>query len=252
MKKIKLVISDFHIGAGRFLPDGCPNLLEDFIYDLLFIDFLQHYSSGEYESADIELIINGDFLNTLQVDFEEEHPTVITEKVAVHKVERVLGGHPEIFAAMRAFADAPNHRITYLFGNHDPAFLWQGARDIFNAAMGREIEFPTLVYEFDGVYIEHGNQYEPANRFNPQQFFLFRNLPEPILNLPWGAHFVIEYLNEIKLIRPYVDKVRPFGTYLRFALVHDFRFGVKATTRLVKFFFTNRFIPNPFGTGYSA
>ena len=60
MKKVKLVVSDFHIGSGSVLPDGCPNLLEDFIYDGLFIDFLQHYTSGKYDAADVELIINGD------------------------------------------------------------------------------------------------------------------------------------------------------------------------------------------------
>ena len=43
--KLKLVISDFHIGKGRYLPDGRKNYLEDFYQDEKFAEFLE--SCGE-------------------------------------------------------------------------------------------------------------------------------------------------------------------------------------------------------------
>lgn len=240
--KIKLVVSDFHIGRGRILPDGSINLLEDFVYDNKFIEFLQHYSSGEFRKAEAELIINGDFLNTLQITLDEEHPEIITEKTALEKLKLVFEGHPELFDALREFGNTPNHKITYIFGNHDPAFLWQKTREAFNKRIEHEVHWPTLIYEFDGVHVAHGNQHEALNAFNPKMFYLFRGLPEPVLNLPFGAYFIMFYLYKIKKSRPYIDKVRPLRYYLRWTLLNDTRFGLWAIFYLVVFFLKTRFI----------
>lgn len=58
-KKIKLVISDFHLSRGRWLADGRRNPLEDFHQDGRFKEFLEYYSTG--------MIINGDFFDPLNV-----------------------------------------------------------------------------------------------------------------------------------------------------------------------------------------
>ena len=75
--------------------------------------------------------------------------------------------------------------------------------------MGTSVRYKNLVYFFDGVHIEHGHQHEAANRLDPRKFFLKRNLPEPILNLPFGSHFFVEFVLKIKQIYPHVDKIRP-------------------------------------------
>ena len=68
LKKIKLVLSDLHLGKGRQLENGSLNSLEEFYYADKLVEFIQYYSSGAYRDYDVEIIINGDFLNFLQVD----------------------------------------------------------------------------------------------------------------------------------------------------------------------------------------
>src|SRR6185312_6549304 len=66
-KKIKLVISDFHLSRGKWLENGRRNPLEDFHQDERFKEFLEYYSTGKYKDYDVELIINGDFFDPLAV-----------------------------------------------------------------------------------------------------------------------------------------------------------------------------------------
>lgn len=237
MKRFKLVISDFHIGTGQLLEDGEVNPLEDFIFDPRFISFLDHYSSGEFLKAEVELILNGDFLNTLQVDFREQYPQEVTEEVALEKTRRIFAGHPELFDAMARFAASPHHRITYIYGNHDPAIIWPAVRREINQRLGAELNYPGFSYCFDGVWVEHGHQYTAANRFDPDNLFTRSRRGEVILNLPWGCLWVIEYLNPIKIQRTYIDRVQPFGRYLFLALFFDPRFAVPAVAGLAAFFF---------------
>jgi predicted patatin/cPLA2 family phospholipase len=50
--KLKIVVSDFHLGKGKILRDGTQNILEDFIYDREFAEFLAYYRTGPYADAD--------------------------------------------------------------------------------------------------------------------------------------------------------------------------------------------------------
>ena len=67
MQKLKLVISDFHLSRGNWLPDGRRNPLEDFHQDQRLFEMLDHYSSGPHADSDVELIVNGDFFDPLAV-----------------------------------------------------------------------------------------------------------------------------------------------------------------------------------------
>ena len=67
-KKVCLVISDLHLGAGYFF-DGKVNNLEDFNYDQELVQFFQYYSSGKYKGIDVEVVINGDFIDFLAVPY---------------------------------------------------------------------------------------------------------------------------------------------------------------------------------------
>jgi len=235
LKRIKLVISDFHIGRGRWLEDGSLNPLEQFIYDEKFIQFLEYYSTGDFHKAEVELIINGDFLNTIQVDYDEVLPDALTERGSMEKVKRIVRGHPEIFESLRKFVKAPHHTITYIYGNHEPGLLWQSVRKYFESVLEERINWPGFNYSFDGIYIEHGNQYHTLNRFDPDQLFLSRGMKEPIVNIPWGTYFVIKFLNRLKLKRPHIDRVQPFGRYLLAAIFFDTGFAISALFRLANF-----------------
>ncbi len=243
MKKLKLIVSDFHIGKGRMLEDGSLNTLEYFIYDQKFIDFLDFYCSRDFSGAEVELILNGDFLNTLQVDYRDRYPAEITEHMDVQKVKQIFEGHPELFDALRDFAATPHHSITYIAGNHDPALHWQAVRELIDQRLETQVTYPSFSYAFDGILVEHGHQYAASNRFNLKRLYLSRGRSEPILNLPWGSHFVINYLNQIKRKRSYVDRVQPFGHFLTYAMVFDTGFALRATARLIWFFLRQQFRP---------
>ena len=243
MRKIKLVISDLHISRGRILDDGSPNLLEDFFYDRDLMDFLAWFSTGEYRKTEVELILNGDFLNTLQVDLREKEPNLLTEHLALQKVQAIVRGHPELFNALREFAHSPHHSLTVVPGNHDPAFLWPAVRDFFGAFLDTEARFPTPVYRFDGFHVEHGNQHTALNSYDTGALFIHRGMDEPILNLPWGALFIIGFLNQAKQGRNFIDKVKPLRNYLRWALFNDPFFGWPTIARLILFFIRTRLVP---------
>lgn len=244
MKKIKLVISDLHLGRGR-ISNGVINPLEEFYFEDKLVEFLDFYSSGKYRDAEVELIINGDFLNFLQVDYKEHFLTVITEGVALDLLKGIIEGQDKVFRAFREFTSVPNKSITYIVGNHDQAMLWPKLRAEFNDAVGAPVKFKNIAYNFDGIHIEHGHMHEAANRLDPKKFFLKQNLPEPILNLPFGSYFFIEFVMKIKRKHPHVDKIRPFNKLIRWALLNETWFTIVTFCKLIFFFIKSMLKSHP-------
>lgn len=234
-KKIKLVVSDFHLGRGRFFKDGTRNILEDFHFDDAFISFLRYYSSAEFEQTEVELVINGDFLNLLQINYKGVHTYLMTERIVLEGLRQIVNGHKELFEAMKLFAAQTGHSIVYVIGNHDQGMLFEQPRQYFREVLAHDVKFFDSHYEFDGIRIEHGHMHEWPTRFDPKRYFLSKGLPEPILNLPWGSLFVAECLPKIKMERPYVDKVKPFSTMLRWMVFNDFFFSIKAGLFVILF-----------------
>lgn len=244
-KHIKLVLSDLHLGVGRILESGGLNSFEEFYFDEKFSELLHYYTNAKYAEHEVELILNGDIFNFLQVDYHGHYLTVITEPISVDILTRIAAGHPLFFKALRDFANKPGNSITYIVGNHDQPMLWPGTRQFLNDALGTTVRFKNLVYFFDGVHIEHGHMHEAANRFDPRKFFLKKNLPEPILNLPFGSHFFVEYVLKVKQHHPHVDKIRPFKLMLRWGLTNETFFFVKNFAGLIFYFLKSIFSNDP-------
>lgn len=236
MKKIKLVVSDLHLGVGKTLEGGMINSLEEFYYDDKFAEFLNYYCSGEYADAEIELILNGDIFNFLQIDYRGHFLTVITESISLEKLKRIVAGHPRWFEAIRKFASNGRNSVTYVVGNHDQCMMWPATRDYLNEVLQTNVRYKNIVYFFDGIHIEHGHMYEAANRIDPRKFFLKKNLPEPILNIPFGSHFFVDFVLKIKHENPFVDKVRPFKAWVRWGLFQHTSFTLKTIFGLFIFF----------------
>lgn len=230
--KYKLVVSDFHLGKGRYFRDGSQNILEDFIYDREFADFLAYYRTGDFADADIELILNGDVLNLLQIDYYGVHTHLVTERSQVYAVKKVVAGHPEFFQALRRWAATPGHTIAYVIGNHDAGLLFKGAQKAFSEACGADVKFFDEAYVFDGIHVEHGQQYERFAKVNMERPFITRGVPEPVLDLPWGSLVVAVFLPRIKQERPAIDKVRPWGQFMMWAVLHDFWWSVRTAIRV--------------------
>ncbi|MGZ3743338.1 MAG: hypothetical protein ACXWRA_05735 [Pseudobdellovibrionaceae bacterium] len=245
VKKIKVVISDLHLGKGRTLENGGSNPLEEFYYSEKLVEFIHYYSSGIYRDYEVELIINGDFLNCLQVDYKGHFLTVITEAVALDVIKSIIGGHEKVFKAMADFAAKPGNSVTYIVGNHDQSMLWPSCRAYLNQVVGSPIRFKNIVYFFDGVHIEHGHMHEAANRMDPKKFFLKKDLPEPILNLPFGSHFFVELVLKVKQRYPHVDKIRPFSKMVKWALFNETRMLVGSFYSLILYFSKALLVKDP-------
>jgi len=244
MKKVKLIVSDFHMGNGKYREDGTVNSLEDFQYDDEFIEFLEyHDDSGEEQ--ELELILNGDIFNMIQLLPEEQDQGILTERAAVAKAETIISGHRSLFNALKKFNSKPHRRLVFILGNHDPQLLWKGVRDIIKRTVQGEVVFIESAYKFDGVHIEHGHELEPIFKMKKDRYFLTKGYPEPILNLPWGVFFVKDYLYNIKKRRPFVDKVSPYRLFLRWCFLNDFWFGFLSIFSYMWFILKTRFSPLP-------
>ena len=78
-KKIKLVISDLHLGKGRTLADGGTNPLEEFYYGDRLVEFFHYYSSGQFQDFEVELI---SIRTTLPTPTPAAEPTATTTTTA--------------------------------------------------------------------------------------------------------------------------------------------------------------------------
>ncbi len=233
-RRLKLVVSDFHLGKGPYREDGSVNVLEDFRQDGKFAEFLDYHCDGEWKDAEVELVVNGDFFNLLSVDLDGRMQEAITERVSVEKIESILRGHPGIFEALARFASRSGRSVTFLMGNHDPGLLFAGVRAALARRIGGELRFILDGYDFDGVHVEHGMQREPMNAFNPARYFREKD-GETFLNLPLGSRYIIHVLNEEKAQRPYIDKVAPFTSYYRWALFNDPEAVLRISARSIAF-----------------
>ena len=251
--KVKIIVSDLHLGAGSFdLDQG--NVLEDFIVDEAFAHLLHEMEEeSEAQGTDLELIINGDMLEFLQVPAMErfdprkayppEDYRSSAEEDSAKKIDLVIKGHPMFFAALREFIKPanPQRQVTIVKGNHDVNLYWPAVKERIRQAVyatGEEraklLIFEEVCIRREGIYVEHGNQYaEKVNRVD--------NLEEPLdpehegqLAIPPGSRFVIEFFNQIEWEKLWVDSIKPMTALIWYALAIDFPFAAKTLAAFLK------------------
>lgn len=239
---LQLVLSDFHLGKGKFLENGDINTLEDFDEDEKFVEFLDHYSTGTYYFADVHLVLNGDILNLIQMDVKGQYTHLLTEEHIVDMVENIIKGHPHFFNNLRKFLSRPNKKVTYVIGNHDIGMIFEKAQHVFSEAVGVKIDFTHQLINH-GVLIEHGHRFEPINTVPRSKLLIMGPGNIPILNLPWASLFCIYLLPKLKEHRPFFDKVRPFSTYVWWVIMHDFRFFLYFSWSIIAYVIRTQFPP---------
>lgn len=229
-----LVVSDFHLGKGPYISNGQLNILEDFHEDERFAEFLDFHSSGSNYLADVHLVLNGDILNLIQVDVDGIFSHLLDEETTVRQVEKIFKGHSVFFDALKNFALRPNKQISYIVGNHDSGMLYAGAQKRFIELLGARVDFH-MEKNFYGVYIEHGHRFEAVNYVEPDRYFIKGPRDETILNLPWGSLFCISLLPILKKDRPFIDKVRPLGAFVKWSLFHDLFYFFRILYTVLKY-----------------
>ncbi len=237
-----IVVSDFHLGSGLFDKEGKLNYLEDFEEDRRFIEFIEYHSSNKNYFSEINLVLNGDILNLVQMDYEGVFTHNITEEITINFLEKIHEGHKEVFLALKKFLSRPNKKITYIIGNHDFPLVFDGAQEKLKEMIGQEIEIVRYYHE-NSVWIEHGHRFEPVNTVPKIHEFIEGPDGKRIVNLPWGSLFCIYLMPMFKEHRPHLDKIRPLGGYVQWAFWNDFSWFWFMFWHVIKYIVKTRFPP---------
>lgn len=236
-----VVVSDLHIASGPL--DDCDAELQNH-----FESFIESLCQAQ---TDVELVLNGDFLDFVQAEpwsgsdlesvSDDNIPLCFTEEQSLAKLESIHSAHGAVFTALRAFLQArPNNRITVLPGNHDADFYWEGVRRRFAELVGPANVFLDEVYRppsCPSIWIEHGHQSDPVNCFHWANKSLWRSDMPPIfrdrtgtlrLYECVGTRLMIRFLNYLDQEYPFVDNVKPFSRFVNLfaASAFDPRYGV--------------------------
>ncbi len=161
------------------------------------------------EHEPLELVLLGDILELLEVPC----------RGSLNKLERILADsrYRDLFEHFKAFSQ--HHPIRYIIGNHDREVIWNESIQKTLAESGITVAKPpeanrTWRFSSEGlsftVYAEHGNQFDPPNRYV--------NFHEP-LETPLGEHIVTDLIRPFKRLvgasEPWaadIDNVRPLAT----------------------------------------
>lgn len=215
-RPMTLIVSDLHVGGGR------PDPGDDHVYDKAqFATFIrQQADTAEGRAGDLELIINGDFLEFAQVE-----PSAYSlgsakywcsESESLTKLRVILKGHPNIFEALKEFQKKRDgergNRVTIAAGNHDVDFFWKDVQKEFcekagpvNFQLGDE-----WFHRYDGqLQISHGNQYDPANVFEQWANPIIDGPDGPRLEMCAGTLFMVKFVNWLENDYPFSDNIKP-------------------------------------------
>lgn len=233
-KKLVLVISDLHLGAGKQLR-GRRNLLEDFHFDGELIDFITFHATGEHEEKTVELVINGDFLDFLAVPYVEFFDDEFwSEEACLEKLRIIMKAHRPVFQALKQFVSKPNKSIVYIIGNHDAELIFDSLKAEFKAFFGKELEDRITIRNdlhthvpIPGVYIQHGHQYERAHEFDPDASIVEAQGGGRFFIPSWGSYYVINVINRYKQERPHINAVRPIKHFIIHGLIFDTFFTLR-------------------------
>jgi UDP-2,3-diacylglucosamine pyrophosphatase LpxH len=173
---------------------------------------------------------------------ERDYGLGTTASESEWKLKRIARGHPRFFAALGRFV-AHGNSVAVLPGNHDIELHWPQVQSRFVTEAKRAYAserrmlgedspitleecrerirfYPWFYHEPGRVYVEHGGQYEAANRFHDYLDPAMPDNPEHI-ELPLGSLFVRYLFNKLEDVHPFADNVKPITRYLGWAFRRD-------------------------------
>jgi len=213
-KTVTLIISDLHVGGGE------KDQGDDHVYDKQqlrrFVD--EQAASPEGKKGDIELIINGDFLEFAQV--ESKVYTLgsakywCSETESLLKLKAITSGHTDIFEAFKRFQDAGN-RLTIAAGNHDVDLYWPMVQKELRDVGGPiDFELGNIWYSRyqNQLRITHGHMFDPANKFERWNDPIIRDAEGGVARLEMcpGTLFMVKFVNWLEENGyPFADNLKP-------------------------------------------
>lgn len=210
MSKRLFVISDLHIGRNDafdiFSGVGKTEAL---------CSFLEFCGA---QSGTNELVINGDFIDFLQLR-PWDSTDVTTAEV---KIEEVLKANTAIFNALTEFVSTPGNELKILLGNHDVELAFpRVGRQVIDAITKDCRERAARVTLFDSritynptvngvqVHIEHGNSGDMWNAIDYDAVFRDAEIGTRDFSYPPGTELVYGVMNSFKEVYRFVDLLKP-------------------------------------------
>lgn len=219
------VVSDLHLGGGagqqifrnkKLLADGIDALTA-------------------MEGKRVGLVLNGDI-----VDFLAELDAQTFDAVgAPRKLERIIRdpGFNDVFTALAAFVQRPDHTLVVVLGNHDVELALLDVQEVLlrklstpkgmdfqyvpiDTTVRGRVRFATQGYGYRcavggrSVYIFHGDMADGWNAVDHSglrkcEHDLARGLPLRPPAVPPGTSLVVNHLNPVKFELPFSDLLKP-------------------------------------------
>ncbi|MFZ8932392.1 MAG: metallophosphoesterase [Bacteriovoracaceae bacterium] len=242
-KKI-LIISDLHLGAGAYF-NGQRNLLEDFYHDKELTEFLNYYAQME----DVELIINGDFLDFLAVPFVNFYDDEYwSEQACLEKLKVILNAHNEVFEALFNFLKHGHKKIVYIIGNHDAEFILPRLQEYFLNKIPSEyrerfvfrVEQNKPYFPIKQLAIKHGHEFEYAHNYCEHGSIKKGDDDQYYFIPPWGSYYVTRVVNKYKEERDFINQVKPIKVFILKGLFYDTFFTLRFLFSTCFYFFMVR------------
>lgn len=229
-KPITIIISDLHVGGGKKDPG------DDHVYQkqqlIRFLEAIPEASEGK-----VELFINGDFLEFAQVLPSAFTPTSpafwCTEQESKNKLDAIIDGHEDIFAALGTFQKEGN-QVTLAAGNHDVDLYWPGVQDRLRQAIHQDIKFelgePVYFRYGNRLVIGHGHMYDPANRFKNWKDLIDKSHQR--LEMCPGTLFMVKFVNWLEDKYSFSDNLKPVTALARL-LWNEQRADLRAAAKVL-------------------
>lgn len=200
-----IIVGDIEMGAG--------NLTDDFIADNALSKLIMKYSK---RPNPVDLVLNGDTFDFLKCPYTLKpkplYTPYITTQVALSKIKLINKAHPLVFRALRKFTQQKNKVIYFIRGNHDFELVFPEVQQAIKKCInvqGENIIFPGLWYDKDGVYSEHGHQYDP---FNKIETIFADHKNQRILNNSFISTMIITTFLRLKEKHPFMERIKPIPT----------------------------------------
>jgi len=226
LQKEIIVLGDTEIGGGT--------LTDDFISDLSLSELVRELKERPHP---VDLILNGDTFDFLKCPYQKNgklfYTRHITQKVSLSKLELVYKAHPLVFEVLKSFVSSSKNNLYFTFGNHDPDLIYpevqQKIKDLLSSQ--GNVHF-ALKYHQNGIYVEHGMQYDALNKISFRKKYLIHD-GETILNQPWVSLGIISRFLRLKEEHPFLERIHTHKVLFN----HHHRILKKITFRATDYFF---------------
>jgi len=204
MDKEIIILGDVEMGGGT--------LTDDFISDRAISELINELTEKRHP---IDLVLNGDTFDFLKCPFIDDktktcsYPRHIHKDISLSKLKLIHKAHKKVFEALSKFVKKKNNKLIFIFGNHDADLLFKAVqKEIKIILKSRKNVLFRWFYKSNGVYAEHGQQYDFLNKMNKKiPFHEYRG--KQILNVPWISYSVMNRFMYIKEEHPFTERIKP-------------------------------------------